>query len=129
MVPWSQSFVGGGGSVIRTVLLVLRSEDFCQALQDVLKYRYRVISAKSAEEGAVMLQRQPDALLLDLFLPGTDGLSFLKENQTKLPPAILLFTTFHNSYILQAASDLGVTTVLLKPCPLASVQNWLDTQP
>ena len=114
---------------MRTVLLVLRSEDFAQALQDVLKYRYRVIFAKNAEEGAVLLQHQPDLLLLDLFLPGTDGLTFLEQNKSHLPSSILLFTTLAEPAILNAASALGVQAVFLKPRSISSVQNWLDAHP
>ena len=114
---------------MRTVLLVLRSEDFARALHDMLKYRYRVISAKNAEEGAALLQHQPDVLLLDLFLPGTDGLTFLEQNKSHLPSSILLFTTLAEPAILNAASALGVQAVFLKPCSISSVQNWLDTQP
>ena len=113
---------------MRTVLLVLRSDDFARALQDMLKYRYRVISAKNAEEGAVLLQHQPDVLLLDLFLPGTDGLTFLEQNKSHLPSSILLFTTLAEPAILDAASALGVQAVFLKPRSISSVQNWLDTQ-
>ena len=113
---------------MRTVLLVLRSDDFARALQDMLKYRYRVISAKNAEEGAVLLQHQQDILLLDLFLPGTDGLTFLEQNKSHLPSSILLFTTFAEPAILDATSVLGVQAVFLKPCSISSVQNWLDTQ-
>ena len=114
---------------MRAVLLVLRSEDFARALQDVLKYRYRVISAKNAQEGAVLLQYQPDVLLLDLFLSGTDGLTFLEQNKSHLPSSILLFTTFVEPAILNAVSALGVQAVFLKPCSISSVQNWLDAQP
>lgn len=114
---------------MRTVLLVLRSEAFAQALQDMLKYRYRVITAKNAEAGAVLLQHQPDVLLLDLFLPGTDGLTFLEQNKSHLPSSILLFTTLAEPAILDAASELGVQAVFLKPYSISSVQNWLDAQP
>ena len=114
---------------MRTVLLVLRSDDFARALQDMLKYRYRVISAKSTEEGAVLLQSQPEILLLDLFLSGTDGLTFLEQNKSHLPSSILLFTTLAEAAILNAASGLGVQAVFLKPCSISSVQNWLDAQP
>ena len=114
---------------MRTVLLVLRSEDFARALQDVLKYRYRVILAKNAQEGAVLLQHQPDVLLLDLFLPGTDGLTFLEQNKSHLPSSILLFATFVEPSILNASSAFGVQAVFLKPCAISSVQNWLDAQP
>ena len=111
---------------MHTVLLVLQSEDFCLALQDVLKCRYRVISAKDAEEGEVLLQHQPDILLLDLFLPGTDGLTFLKQNKAQLPSSILLFATLADPVILGTAFDLGVKTAFLKPCALSAVQKWLN---
>lgn len=114
---------------MRTVLLVLRSEDFAQALQDMLNHHYRVITVKNAEEGAVLLQHQPDVLLLDLFLSGTDGLTFLEQNKSHLPSSILLFTTFAEPAILDAVSELGVQAVFLKPCSISSVQNWLDAQP
>lgn len=113
---------------MRTILLVLQSETFRSVLHDALKDHYKVIAAKDHAEGTAQLDQRPDALLLDLFLPGTDGLNFLKENRAELPPAILLFATFYNSYILQAAADLGVATILLKPCSLCAVQKWLDTQ-
>lgn len=113
---------------MRTVLLVLRSEDFARALQDMLNHHYRVITVKNAEEGAVLLQHQPDVLLLDLFLPGTDGLTFLEQNKSHLPSSILMFTTFVEPSILNAASAFGVQAVFLKPCSISSVQNWLDTQ-
>ena len=114
---------------MRTVLLVLRSEDFARALQDMLNHHYRVISAKNAEEGAVLLQHRTDVLLLDLFLPGTDGLTFLEQNKSHLPSSILLFTTFAEPAILDAVSELGVQAVYHKPCAISSVQNWLDAQP
>lgn len=113
---------------MRTVLLVLQSEEFRLVLQDALKCQYHVLSAKDAIEGSVLLQHRPDALLIDLFLSGSDGLTFLEKNRAQLPPAILLFTTLADPVILKAASDLGVDAIFLKPCSLASVRRWLDGQ-
>lgn len=113
---------------MRTVLLVLQSEPFRSVLHETLRGYYCVLSAKDPIEGAVLLDHQPDALLLDLFLPGADGFSFLRANYRKLPQAVLLFTRLNDSSILQTAADLGVSTVLLKPCSLSSVQKWLEGQ-
>lgn len=113
---------------MHTVLLVLQSEDFRLILQDALKDRYRVLSAKNAKEGTALLLHWPNILLLDLFLPGTDGITFLEQNRPLLPSSILLFTTLANPVILNAALELGVKSVFLKPCSLTSVQNWVDTQ-
>lgn len=113
---------------MHTVLLVLQSEDFRLVLQDVLKHQYRIFSARDADEGAILLQYRPDILLLDLFLPRTDGLTFLEKNHAQLPSTILLFTTLANSTILKTAYDLGVNAIFLKPCSLTSVQRWLNLQ-
>ena len=97
-------------------------------LQDALKDRYRVLAAKNAEEGAALLLHRPSILLLDLFLSGTDGITFLKRNRALLPSSILLFTTLADRVVLDTASELGVNAVFLKPCSLTSVRNWVDTQ-
>ena len=110
------------------MLLVLQSEDSRLILQDTLKDRHCVLSAKNAEEGTALLLHRPDILLLDLFLSGTDGITFLEQNRSLLPSSILLFTTLADPVILNATFELGVNAVFLKPCSLASVQNWLDAQ-
>ena len=113
---------------MRTVLLVLQSEDFRLILQDTLKDRYCVLTAKNAEEGTALLLHRPHILLLDLFLSAADGITFLEQNRSLLPSSILLFTSLADPVILNAASELGVNAVFLKPCSLTSVRNWVDTQ-
>ena len=114
---------------MRTVLLVLRSEEFRAAVQAALEKDFRVIGAADAAAGAALLRDMPDILLLDLFLPGTDGLCFLEENRSLLPPEIVLFTTLRDPQLLQAASELGVKSVFLKPCSLSAVVNYLKALP
>lgn len=114
---------------MRTVLLVLRSEEFRAAAQEVLQMDFHVIGAADAAAGAALLRESPDILLLDLFLPGTDGLCFLEENRGFLPPEVLLFTTLRDPQLLQAASGLGVSAVFLKPCSLSAVVNYLKALP
>ena len=111
---------------MRTVLLVLQSDSFRYALSEVLKDRYHVTIAQNAALGAELLREQPDILILDLFLPCTDGFRFLEKNRHLLPPAVLLFTTYADQQILLTAEDLGIDAVFLKPCSISAVLKELE---
>ena len=111
---------------MRAVLLLLQSEGFCFATQEALREHYDIIVAQDAESGAALLRERPNILVLDLFLSGSDGFSFLKRNRHLLPPKVLLFTTLANSQILQTASDLEVDALFIKPCSISAVLKQLE---
>lgn len=59
----------------------------------------------------------PDVLVMDLALPGLDGISLLKQICTMpIRPRILLTTCFMSPYVQTVISGLGVDLVVLKPC-------------
>ena len=54
---------------------------------------YEVYTAKSAEEGFdIILQLHPEAIILDIMLPGMDGIALLKKlrNLNNKTPVLLL---------------------------------------
>lgn len=80
---------------------------------------WETVTASSGAEGvAVAEQEQPDAILLDVMMPGMDGPTTFKELQnkasTKHIPVILL-TAKVQSADRARFSELGVTGVLTKP--------------
>lgn len=105
------------------VLLVLESEDFRLALQEALRRSYSVTLCGDAETGMELLRQKPDVLVLDLSLPGMDGLTFLENAEALLPPVILVLSTQITPYIRQALSDLGAGFVIMKPCTIRAVTN------
>jgi len=111
---------------MRTVLLVLESEDFRLALEDILRCEYQVIQCGDPYQGMALLERKPDILVLDLSLPGMDGLTFLENTMTLHPPVILAITAQITPYVVQAVSDLGGGFVLIKPCSVRAVANRLE---
>ena len=113
---------------MNTVLLVLQSEDFRFAVQKALQKQYHVIAAPDVPSGASLLQKRPDILMLDLFLPETTGFRFLEENHRLLPPVVLLFTTYADPQIQQSASDLDINAIFIKPCSISAVLSWLESQ-
>ncbi|MDO5154142.1 MAG: sporulation initiation factor Spo0A C-terminal domain-containing protein [Eubacteriales bacterium] len=109
-----------------TVLLVLESEDFRLALVDALQRDYHVIPCGDPETGMRLLKQRPDILVLDLLLPGMDGLTFLENTTTLHPPVILALTPQISPYIVQAVSDLGGGFVITKPCTIRAVTNRIS---
>jgi CheY-like chemotaxis protein len=64
---------------MKTILIVDDEPAARYGLRRALESKYRVTEAESAEAAREALQREkPDLVLLDVVLPGQDGLSFLR---------------------------------------------------
>lgn len=72
----------------------------------------------------MILQEQPDTLLIDLMLPGGNALSVLKELKA-LPaeqcPVIFVISSFASSHTVAECDRLGVSFFLRKPIDLSSL--------
>lgn len=100
---------------MHTVLL-LAPEELCITLRDALRNQYITLPCSDPAIAGNLLPEKPDALILSLLLPGTDGLAFLKENGPLLPPAIIVLTPLISNGILQELHRLGVSCVIRFPC-------------
>jgi two-component system response regulator AlgR len=67
---------------------------------------------------------QPDVLLLDIRMPGIDGLEAAQHLQSLQQPPAIIFTTAYNDYALQAFETHAVD-YLLKPVRLERLQDAL----
>ena len=71
-------------------------------------------AANGAEALALAEQEQPDILLMDIRMPGMDGLEAAQHLQSLEQPPAIIFTTAYNDYALQAF-DAHAVDYLLKP--------------
>ncbi len=81
---------------------------------------HQTLVAGSGEEGLQVIdQSHPDAVFLDVVMPGIDGIEVLRRIREKRPhlPVILLSGTVTPTQI-ETAKELGVTDVLRKPATL-----------
>ncbi len=81
---------------------------------------WEVIPAASGPEGIEKaIAQQPDAILLDMIMPGMDGMATYQGLQshplTQPIPTIFLTAKAKNSEKQQFIDDLGVTGVITKP--------------
>ena len=108
---------------MRKVLIADASEEFRTALADVLRGGYTVRLCQEGNQTlAALYHMKPDILVLDLLLPGIDGISLLqKAADAGLQPMVLATTGFVNEYVLECAENLGVGYVMVKPCDIHAV--------
>ena len=75
--------IAGLATPVRSILLTDDDPEALQLFSRILstgEQRYRVLQASSGREAVALLRaRQPDLLLLDLLMPGMDGLAVLAE--------------------------------------------------
>ncbi len=74
-----------------------------------------VATCATAAEGLQAVEAlRPDVLLLDLKLPGEDGLSMLRKLDPAKPPAVVVLTASQDEDDLIAAARLGARGIVLK---------------
>lgn len=106
--------------------MLLASENMCDVLQTALKDKYKMLPCSDPADGRRFLDQVPDVLILDPFLPGTNGLTFLRENASALPSVIIVLTRFLSDDLLQELETLGVSAMFLIPCRLDCVERQLS---
>jgi two-component system nitrogen regulation response regulator GlnG len=103
---------------VSQILIVDDEEAVCWALERALSREgHRVAVAASAEQAFVQAQRQrPDAVILDVRLPGLDGLSALGRLRELTGDApVIVVTAFGNLSTAVRAVEGGAFDYLAKP--------------
>ena len=80
--------------------------------------------ARGDEVAAAALAAKPDVALLDIEMPGCDGLTAAAQVHAQLPACrILILTTFGRPGYLRRAMESGVVGFLLKDAPAAQLSS------
>lgn len=104
------------------LLIADSAEDFRSALADALRSAYHIRTAGEGTESFQLLRAfLPDILVLDLMMPGLDGITLLqKAAECGIRPVVLATTRYVSDYTLDAADRLGVSYVMVKPCDVSA---------
>ncbi len=107
-----------------TVMVVDDEKNIREALIGVLKDEgHEVVSAGSGEEALKKLETKvPDAILLDIWLPGMDGTEALKEIKARYPGVPVIMISGHaNIETAVRTTKLGAYDFIEKPLSLEKV--------
>ena len=112
-------------------ILVVDNEEYIQEVTKIClesTTKWQVLTASSGTEGIQKAQTEkPDAILLDVMMPGMDGITVFKTLQensdTKEIPVIILTATIQTSDNYRY-KDLGIKAAIGKPfSPLTLAQE------
>lgn len=83
----------------------------------LLEEGYDVVAECGRGDEAVELVREhrPDVALLDIKMPGLDGISAAREIAAERMSAVVLVTAFSQRELIEEASDAGVQGYVVKP--------------
>ena len=102
-----------------------------QVIQDVLKqflergYTVEVVGNASLALASVV-QKTPDAILLDVRMPGVDGLSLLKSlRDMGVQTPIFVMTGYDSTQVAMEALEKGATGYLPKPFDLLHLDRLI----
>lgn len=108
----------------KTILIVDDEESICKSLGDILiDEGYEVQTAKSGEDAIKLLEEElPNLVLLDIWLPGIDGMEVLKSIKNLHPKLQVVMMSGHGTIETAVkATKLGAFDFIEKPLSLEKV--------
>jgi two-component system nitrogen regulation response regulator NtrX len=108
----------------KAILIVDDEESICQTLGGILNDEgHEVVAAVSGEEALRLIEEDPPSLvLLDIWLPGMDGIEVLKVIKTGYPRTQVVMMSGHGSIETAVkATKLGAFDFIEKPLSLEKV--------
>ena len=113
----------------QNILVVEDNENTRRLLETILRSNgYDVTPAPDAEEGLrILAEASIDLVLLDLFLPGADGIQFLRATAEiepdRQPPVIVVSATEDMDTLRPQLRELGAKMALRKPFDVQELLN------
>ncbi len=119
-----------GGNFMHTILVVDDQEGIRFLLKEVFKGgKYRVVTAADGAEALTKWEEWgPDLVLLDMKMPGLDGLDVLRklaEKHRQVP--VIMMTAYGELQIVEEALGLGAKGYITKPFDILELRQTVDT--
>ncbi|HUH66328.1 MAG TPA: sigma-54 dependent transcriptional regulator [Syntrophales bacterium] len=108
----------------RTILIVDDEKSICQSLGSILTDEgYEVLTAESGEEALKIVKEEvPNLVILDIWLPGIDGIETLKMIKSQYPQVRVIMISGHGTIETAVkATKLGAFDFFEKPLSMEKV--------
>jgi DNA-binding response OmpR family regulator len=108
-----------------TVLVVDDEPEIGELVGEFLERRgYRVKTATNGEDALALVKKEPpDLMLLDIYMPGMNGVDVLRRLKAQQSTVgVIMLTASQEETLLQEALDLGAFDVLSKPVNLDQLE-------
>ncbi len=103
---------------MQKLLVAESTQTFCAAVQKALCDQFDIRTCSKGEEVLVHIRSfQPDIMVLDLMMPGMDGIAILQAAfSAGFCPKVLAITRQITGYCEQKMVEYGVQHIMVKPC-------------
>ncbi|MCX5667864.1 MAG: response regulator [Candidatus Omnitrophica bacterium] len=115
-------------SLNRKILLVDDEEGFLSVIKEALEIRgFDIVTAKSAiEAGLELSSKKPDLILMDIKMPGIDGLqacAAIKKNPDTNNIPIMVVSAISEEAQVKRAYKMGISDYFVKPVDIEKLVN------
>lgn len=113
----------------RRILIVDDEAKICHFLAEHFRFNgYEVREVQQGEEALAISQVfQPHVVLLDLLMPGMNGIETLNElKRLPHPPKVLMVSAADHEDVVKGALELGVDFYVCKPVNLSELDHLVD---
>ena len=110
------------------ILIADSGEELCQSLYAALSSHYCITLCDNGQRALELIRSQrPDILVLDLMLPGLDGLTLLHRIRAEgFHPTVIATSFFYSPYTAGALQQLHVDYMMQKPCDPAAIVERVE---
>ena len=115
---------------VKQLLIVDDQQGIRLLLNEVFKREgYETFLAANGIEALDIAERmKPDGVLLDMKIPGMDGIEILKRLKAKMPEIpVVMMTAYGELDLIQEAMKLGAAHYFTKPFDIYEVRDAVNT--
>ena len=96
-----------------------------ESLKMVFGKQYRLLEADSVEAAIPIVQEaHPDVILLDIMMPGTDGIELLQRiKKIHADCQVIMLTGVNSQQLAQKAKDMGAFDFVGKPFDIVELRQ------
>ena len=119
------------GTQLRTILIAEDGDELRDMLREFLGANgYRVLEAADGREAVeVAVRERPDLVLMDLAMPGTDGITAVADIREHVPASempILILSAYDRLEYRTEAISAGCSGYIAKPADLADLLRTIN---
>lgn len=112
----------------KKLLIAEGSSELRDMLADMFRGSYRVFCCATGYEAREQLSKEvPDLMVLDVMLPGIDGISLMQWARDQgIGSRVLVTTRLSGEYVVEAAVRLGAGYVMMKPYDMSALATRVE---
>jgi nitrogen regulation protein NR(I) len=116
------------GKKMQTILIVDDDKSIRYSLKRMFEEKYSILTAQNGEEALDrMKESSPDLVIMDIKMPGRNGIDVLKEMKLIDPKSlVIIMTAYGTTETAIEAMKYGAFDYILKPFPIPQMKGLVE---